>query len=112
MENPPVIESAPRKPSGFDPGLRCLAAVALFTIVVRVALTFVTQARSREPLIVALAGVFIGLVTLIVISAIVWSRRSVSPRPARRWAVVIAVVWASLQLLAYLSIMFQKAIHA
>jgi ABC-type transport system involved in cytochrome c biogenesis permease subunit len=57
---------------------------------------------------IALAGVFIGLIGLVVISAVVWSRRATSPRPGRRWALVVALVWASLQLLAYLSVMFQQ----
>jgi phosphoglycerol transferase MdoB-like AlkP superfamily enzyme len=57
---------------------------------------------------IAFAGVFIGLMVLVVTSAIVWSRRATSPKPARRWAVVIALVWASLQLLGYLRVMYPK----
>jgi hypothetical protein len=95
-----------RKPSGFDPGLQCLTGVFLFTVAVRVLLTVVNRAGSRELLIPALAVVFMGLVALVVVSAVVLSRRSTSPRPARRWAVIVAMIWASLQLLAYLSVMF------
>ena len=108
MNTPPIVEHTLRKPSGFDPGLKCLATVFLFTLVVRVVLTLANKSGSREVVGVALIGVFFGLVALIVTSCIVWSRRATSPRPARRWALAIAVVWASLQLLAYLMIMFQS----
>jgi hypothetical protein len=52
-------------------------------------------------------GVFFGLVALIAISCVVWTRRMTSARPARRWALCIAIVWASLQLLVYLLIAFR-----
>jgi len=108
MNSSPITKPSPPKPSGFDPGLQCLAAVFVFTVAVRLILSRMILTRSREILIVGLGGVFVGLIVLIVISAIVWSRRATSPRPGRRWALIVALVWESLQLLAYLSIMFQQ----
>lgn len=107
MNTPPIVEHTPRKSSGFDSGLRCLAAVFIFTVVVRVVLTLANKSGSREVVGVALIGAFFGLVALIVTSCVVWSRRATSPRPARRWALAIAVVWASLQILVNLLILFQ-----
>ena len=107
MNTPPISEHTPQKPSGFDPGLKCLAGVFLFTVLVRVVLTLANKSGSREVVGVALIVVFFGLVALIATSCVVWSHRATSPRPARRWALVVAVVWASLQLLAYLLVMFQ-----
>lgn len=110
--NPQIVENTSRKPSGFDPGLKCLAAVLLFTVVVRVALTLAVKSGSREVTVVLMLGVFFGLVALIVTSCIVWTRRATSPRPSRRWALSIAIVWASLQLLVYLLIAFQMLPHS
>ena len=107
MNTPPIVEHTPRKPSGFDPGLKCLAAVFIFTVVVRVVLTLANKTGSGELVGIALIVVFFGLIALIVTSCIVWSRRATSPRPARRWALAIAVAWASLHILVNLLIVFQ-----
>jgi len=107
MNTPPIVEHTPRKPSGFDPGLKCLAAVFIFTVVVRVLLTLANKTGSREIVGIGLIGAFFGLIALIVTSCVVWSRRATSPRPARRWALMIAITWAFLQLLVCLLIMLQ-----
>jgi hypothetical protein len=108
----PISENISRKPSGFDPGLKCLAAVLFFTVAVRVVLTLAVKSGSRELTGVLMLGVFFGLVTLIVTSCIVWTRRATSPRPGRRWALSIAIVWASLQLLVYLLIALRMLPHS
>jgi hypothetical protein len=107
MNTPPIVEHTPRKPSGFDPGLKCLAAVFIFVVVVRVLLTLANKTGSREIVGIGLIGAFFGLIALIVTSCVVWSRRATSPRPARRWALMIAITWAFLQLLVCLLIMLQ-----
>jgi len=107
MNTPPIVEHTPRKPSGFDPGLKCLAAVFIFVVVVRVLLTLANKTGSREIVGIGLIGAFFGLIGLIVTSCVVWSRRATSPRPARRWALMIAITWAFLQLLVCLLIMLQ-----
>ena len=107
MNTPPIVEHTPRKPSGFDPGLKCLAAVFIFVVVVRVLLTLANKTGSREIVGIGLIGGFFGLIALIVTSCVVWSRRATSPRPARRWALMIAITWAFLQLLVCLLIMLQ-----
>ncbi len=107
MNTPTITEQIPPKPSGFDPGLKCLTAVFLFTVIVRVGLTLANKTGSRAVVGGALVAVFFGLIALVVLSSIVWSRRATSPRPARRWALVVAIVWASLQILAYLSVVLQ-----
>jgi len=107
MNTPPIVEHTPRKPSGFDQGLKCLAAVFIFVVVVRVLLTLANKTGSREIVGIGLIGAFFGLIALIVTSCVVWSRRATSPRPARRWALMIAITWAFLQLLVCLLIMLQ-----
>jgi hypothetical protein len=107
MNTPPITEPIQPKPSGFDPGLKCLTAVFLFTVIVRVGLSFANKTGIRAVVGVALVAVFFGLIALVVTSCIVWSRRATSPRPARRWALVIAIVWASLQILAYLFVVLR-----
>ena len=49
----------------------------------------------------ALAVVFIGLAALFVTCYIVWSRRNERQYPPRCWAVVVALVWVSLQIFTY-----------
>jgi hypothetical protein len=95
------------KPSGYDSGLKCLTAVFIFTVVVRVALPLANKTGSRAIIGTALIAAFFGLIALVVASCIVWARRATSPRPARRWALVVAIVWASLQILGYLSVVLQ-----
>jgi len=76
-------------------------------VVVRVLLTLANKTGSREIVGIGLIGAFFGLIALIVTSCVVWSRRATSPRPARRWALMIAITWAFLQLLVCLLIMLQ-----
>ena len=66
MNTPPIVEHTPRKPSGFDPGLKCLAAVFIFVVVVRVLLTLANKTGSREIVGIGLIGAFFGLIALIV----------------------------------------------
>lgn len=108
----PISENISRKPTGFDSGLKCLAAVLFFTVVVRIVLTLAVKSGSRELTGALMLGVFFGLVALIVTACVVWTRRATSPRPGRRWALSIAVVWASLQLLVYLLIAFRMLPHS
>jgi hypothetical protein len=81
--------------------------VFIFVVVVRVLLTLANKTGSREIVGIGLIGAFFGLIALIVTSCVVWSRRATSPRPARRWALMIAITWAFLQLLVCLLIMLQ-----
>jgi len=110
MPPPPPIPATERKPRGFDSGLRCLTAVFVFTVVVRVMLTFVTSTHSVPLIKLALAGVLVGQ-TALLLTYIVWSRRHASPCPPRRWAIIIAMIWVSLQLLAYFVIMVRSFSH-
>src|SRR5262245_51342547 len=98
MQPTPTIPTTQPKPKGFDPGLQCLTAVFVFTLIVRVTLTFVNRAHSIPLIKLALTGVMVGLTAIFVTSFIVWSRRNESQRPPRRWAVITAMVWVSLQL--------------
>ena len=90
MDTTPVTEPVQPKPSGFDAGLKCLTAVFLFTVIVRVGLTLANKTGSRTLVGAALVIVFFGLIALVVALCIIWSRRATSPRPARRWALVVA----------------------
>ena len=111
METPPQqTDVVVRKPRGFDPGLRCLVAVFAFTVGVRVLLTLGNRTRIPELVMVALFGVLVGLVILIVVSAVSWFRHRDSERPPRRWAIIVAIIWASLQLLTYLVVIFRALI--
>ncbi len=102
MQPPPTIPTPERKPQGFDSGLKCLTAVFVFTIVVRIVLTFVNRTHSIPLIKLALAGVLVGLSAILLTSYIVWSRRHESQHPPRRWAIMVAMVWVSLQVLTYL----------
>jgi hypothetical protein len=102
-----AIQSRSPEPKGFDSGLQCLAAVFAFTLAVRFGIGSLIAMQSPTLLKVGLAVVFIGLGVLIVVSTIVWGRRHISARPPRRWAVLIAMIWASLQLLSYLFLPFR-----
>jgi len=93
MQPPPTITTAERKPHGFDSGLKCLTAVYLYTVVVRVVLNFIMDTQSIPIIQVALAGVLVGLTVLLLMTYIVWSRRHESPHPPRRWATMIAMAW-------------------
>lgn len=88
--------------------MQCLTAVLAFTLAVKFGLRAILATHSSILVKVALAIVFVGTGALVVISAIVWARRNISARPPRRWAVIIAMVWASLQLLSYLFVPFQS----
>ena len=104
MNTPP---DSPQKPSGYDSGLKCLTAVFIFTVAVSVILPLANKSGSRAIIGTALIAAFFGLIALVVASCIVWSRRATSPRPARRWALVVAIVWASIQILGYLFVVLQ-----
>src|SRR5438552_7789502 len=97
----PLTDTLERKPQGFDSGLKCLTAVALFTIAVKILLRLVNYTHSRALISLALAVVFIGLAALFVTCYIVWSRRNERQYPPRCWAVVVALVWVSLQIFTY-----------
>jgi hypothetical protein len=107
MKSSPFGDPVPPKQSGFDPGLKCIAAVFLFTAIARVALSLANKTGSRTIADVAFIGVFFGLIALIAASCVVWSRRATSPRPARRWALMVAVGWASIQILVDLMVVLQ-----
>ncbi|KAF0178157.1 MAG: hypothetical protein FD161_2094 [Limisphaerales bacterium] len=99
---PPPIPHVPRKPHGFDPGLRCLLAVFVFWLAVRFYLPRAnTPSLALEAMMFSLSALF-GLIT---ISLVVWYRCRDTENPARGWAIGVAVVWASGQLATWIIIL-------
>jgi hypothetical protein len=69
------------------------------------------QTHSHGLIGFGLAGDLTGLVVLFTLSGLVWLRRNRTVRPPRVWALAIAVVWVSLQLLIYLKFAFGSSRH-
>ena len=106
--SPETTKSSDRTPSGFDPGLQCLALVFAWTLIIRYLLPIASHAHNRMWIMLAMTTDFIVLLLIFLFSMIIWLRRDdAAIRPPRKWMLLLALLWVSAQIVVWLGIMFR-----